>query len=98
MAKRVKYEPSRKGMREMMKWNEMQDLMIWHANTVATEANYIAGDSYGGYFDSLGEPIYDVGPEFEPVTGVVSAHAFVRTANLAARIDQAQNDTLNHAL
>lgn len=98
MAKKVRYEPSRKGMREMMKWHEMQDLMLWHANTVANEANLISGDSYEDFFDWLGEPLYDVGPISEPVKGIVSAHAFVRTANLAARIDQAKNDTLNHAL
>ena len=93
MAKGVKYVPNRNGMREMMRTREMQHLMIGHALTIAERANQIADHSI-----KAGVPVYDVGPKGEPVTGVVSAHAFVRTANLAAMIDNAANDTLNDAI
>lgn len=82
----------------MMRSQSMQALMIEHARIIAEEANSIADwpdwDEWFGYE----VPYYDVGPEGEPVTGIVSAHAFVRTGNLAAMVDQSRNDTLNKAL
>lgn len=87
-------------MREMMRTREMQHLMIGHAHAIAERANQIAAGDYD--FDTAvyggGVPVYDVGPTNEPVTGVVSAHAFVRTANYSAMVDQAENDTLLEAL
>lgn len=95
----VKYVASKQGMREMMRTTSMQHLMFGHAQTIAERANDIAAGDFdfeeAAYY---GLPYYDAGPVGEPVTGIVSAHAFVRTANTAARRDNARNDTLMEAL
>lgn len=80
------YKSTRKGMREMMRSAGMQSVLVSTAEDIAALLN------------STQDGHYDVGPYREPVTSAVGAHAFVRTADQVARIEQASWGTLNWAI
>lgn len=88
MAKKIGYEyrPNIAGVREIMRSTEMQQTLFGYAEGVVSR---LAGLSKGAF---------SARPIGEPVTGKVSAHAFVITENYEAAHDQAYHNVLNKAL
>lgn len=77
------FMPNGKGIRAMMKSKEMQSLMFEYAQR---EADFINSNGDFGSFEAR--------PVGEPVTGIVSAHAFVVTADWHARHSEAEYGVL----
>lgn len=90
MAKKigVEYYPNVPGIRSLMRSKHMQGVMIGYAQEIADAA--MAMGSEGAEFTAR--------PANEPVTGIVSAHAFARTENYRAMLDEAYHHTLSKAL
>lgn len=80
------FKANRRGVREMMRSQGMQDTLVSAAYGLADRLN------------SAYEGRYDVGPIGEPVTSLVGAHAFVRTADRTAMLEQATVDSLGKAV
>lgn len=76
------------GIREMMRSKPMQGVLFGAATALASDLT--AHAKKGGE--------YDAGPSGEPVTSAIGAHAFVRTANYRAMINQARDDELSKGL
>lgn len=80
------YRVNARGVREMMRTHEMQSTLVATAEDIAATLN------------ATNDGTYDVGPYGEGVTSSVGAHAFVRTADIAAQYEQVWYDTLNQAI
>lgn len=78
----VSYRPNGPGIRKIMKSREMQKLVGTHAEAVAERATSMGRGRYGS----------------RSRVQAVSAHGYAFTANYAAMLDNARNDTLDKAL
>lgn len=78
----VKYIPKRSGVRALMRTGEMQACVLGYAEDIAAAARSLDGQSYGS----------------RAKLGKVSAHGYAYTANWAAMVSNAENDTLSKAL
>lgn len=82
------FKPKPAGIRQMMRSKQMQGVLFDAADLLASD---ITATAYEG-------AEYDAGPIGEPVTSAVGAHAFVRSANFRARLNQAYHDELSSGL
>lgn len=89
MPAQVRYRPSSKGARALLNSPEMM-------SGLQGVVNGIRDSAYGGTHQlrSLGSPLYVADVQ----AGRRRAHAMVKTANLAAAIDNARRNTLLKAL
>lgn len=86
-----RYKSDRRGMRMMQSSGGMQAVLLATAEDIAMVLN------------STQDGHYDVGPYGEGVYSThhaspIGAHAFVRTGDQAARLEQHWYDTLNQAI
>lgn len=78
----VDYRPNASGIRSIMKSKKVQEIVGKSAANVAKRAESVGSGSYGS----------------RTRVQRVSAHGYAFTANFAAMVDNAKNDTLDKAL
>lgn len=88
LGEEIEYFPLASGTRAIMRSKKTQSMLFGYAEDIASEASSMS--EHGGEFSAR--------PIGEPVTGIVSAHAFVITEDYNAALDQTLNNVLNKAL